>query len=73
MIGALAAVGLAATGDDGRVIQFDGWQDELSDRSTCGADGEGVAVLQAGGRRCRAGLSTSAKSCGRTAATARSS
>jgi hypothetical protein len=30
VIGALAAVGLAATRDDGRVIQMEGWPDDLS-------------------------------------------
>jgi hypothetical protein len=30
VIGALAAVGLAATGDDGRVVQLEGWGDDLS-------------------------------------------
>lgn len=30
VIGALAAVGLAATGDDGRVVGLDGWSDDLS-------------------------------------------
>lgn len=30
VIGALAAVGLAATGNDGRVIYLEGWVDELS-------------------------------------------
>jgi hypothetical protein len=30
VIGALAAVGLAATGDDGRVVQMAGWPDDLS-------------------------------------------
>jgi hypothetical protein len=30
VIGALAAVGLAATGDDGRVVQLEAWPDDLS-------------------------------------------
>ena len=30
MIGAVAAVGLAATGDDGRVVQLGDWPDDLS-------------------------------------------
>jgi hypothetical protein len=30
VIGALAAVGLAATGEDGRVVHMSGWPDELS-------------------------------------------
>jgi hypothetical protein len=30
VIGALAAVGLAATGDDGRVVQMEGWSHDLS-------------------------------------------
>lgn len=30
VIGALAAVGLATTGNDGRVVQFEGWGDDLS-------------------------------------------
>jgi tRNA(Ile2) C34 agmatinyltransferase TiaS len=30
VIGALAAVGLAATGDDGRVVHLEGWPDDLA-------------------------------------------
>ena len=30
VIGALAAIGLAATGNDGRVLQVNGWEEELS-------------------------------------------
>jgi tRNA(Ile2) C34 agmatinyltransferase TiaS len=45
VIGALAAVGLAATGDDGRVVQIGGWPDDLSGIQTIATLGErGVEV-----------------------------
>ena len=50
MIGALAAVGLSAAGDDGRVVQIGTWPDDLSGTQDIGTlDARGVEV------RCLAG------------------
>lgn len=46
MIGALAAVGLAAGDDDGRVVQWGPWPDDLSGVQTRGAvERRGIAIL----------------------------
>jgi hypothetical protein len=51
VIGALAAVGLAATGDDGRVVQWDDWADDLAGVQPVEAiAARGVIVRQAGGQ-----------------------
>lgn len=49
VIGALAAVGLASTGDDGRVIQMEGWGDDLTGLQAIGTvTGQGVEVRELG-------------------------
>jgi hypothetical protein len=46
VIGALAAVGLAATGNDGRIVQWGSWPDDLTGRQPIAALNErGVLVL----------------------------
>jgi hypothetical protein len=48
VIGALAAVGLAATKDDGRVVQMEGWPDDLYGVQPVSAvSGRGVEVREA--------------------------
>ncbi len=45
VIGALAAVGLAAGGDDGRIVQLGGWADDLSGPQPVGAiTRRGIAI-----------------------------
>jgi hypothetical protein len=58
VIGALAAVGLAATGDDGRLIQMEGWPDDLSGVQPVGAvSGRGVEIREvASGKRIGEGV-----------------
>lgn len=58
VIGALAAVGLAATGSDGRVVQLGRWPDDLSGLQPVAAlRRRGVAVCcRASGRRFEHGL-----------------
>ncbi len=58
VIGALAAVGLAVTGDDGRVVQLGDWPDDLSGPQPVGVlDGRGVEVRELGtGDLVRTGL-----------------
>jgi hypothetical protein len=49
VIGALAAVGLAACGDDGRVVQLGTWPDDLSGPQDLAAvRGRGIEVQQVG-------------------------
>lgn len=53
VIGALAAVGLAAGGDDGRIVQIGAWPDDLSgwqDVDTLQSRGVGIRCLETGNR-----------------------
>ena len=59
VIGALAAVGLAATGDHGRVIQDERWSDEVVGETTAEAirsRGVDAIVEEAGGAEVRGGV-----------------
>ena len=59
VIGALAAVGLAATGDHGRVVQDERWSDEVqgvAPLDAIRARGVDAVLEEAGGREVRSGL-----------------